>query len=127
MELEPIRFRIPGPPVGKQRPRFLKGEIYTPSKTVKYERHVRSCGQVALLTRPDWNRVVPSKRWFVLTILIGHRTERFPDADNIIKSIEDGLEGVFWENDRTVIPRVSDVIIGYADPQVDVEIRFRDK
>jgi len=61
-----------------------------------------------------WLKIVGLKGidyWFVMNLDIVYPSKRHPDQDNVIKSIQDGLQGVIWENDKTVLPRVMSVAI----------------
>jgi Holliday junction resolvase RusA-like endonuclease len=101
---------IPGDPVGKGRPRFNRrtGRIYTPAKTVEYERRIAwlcplrpLAGPVkveilAVFTRPKrLNRKADP-----LGLL---PYEGAIDLDNVIKAANDGLQGRAFNNDRQVV------------------------
>jgi len=118
-----IEFFVPGPPVGKERARVSRAGAYTPAKTKKYERHVRSCAGVAFMqdTLADYN----PDGWFVLDLSIGHATGVFPDADNVVKAISDALSGVVWTNDKRVIPRVWYVGTGHGIDGCGVFVSIR--
>ena len=116
---EVIRFVIPGAPVGKGRPRFVRqtGRTYTPEKTVNYEnlvklmyneqtnRHYfdRNC---ELAMRIDARFAIPksaSKRArHEMELGIKRPTSR-PDADNLIKSIADSLNGLAYHDDSQIV------------------------
>ena len=121
--IEPVSFFIPGPPIGKGRPRVTARGAFTPSKTREYEKHVRACGQAWILTRKDWQSECPSYDWFALVMTISFAQGRRPDVDNVIKSIMDGLEKVIWKNDSTVAPIVKQIDLNSPTPGVLVEIR----
>jgi Holliday junction resolvase RusA-like endonuclease len=106
------KFSIPGKPQGKQRPRSTKsGRIYTPKETVSYEATVRDYalyagvkpidGPVALTIRaifetpPSWSM---KKR----AAHIGQPHTSKPDADNIVKTVKDGLNRVAYADDAQV-------------------------
>jgi len=99
-----LRFIIPGPPVGKGRPRFARatGRAYTPKGTAEWE---RAC---AMLGRHAWDGSAPFDGLCRLEVtavmprpkrLLRKRDpqERFfcgskPDADNILKIVADSLQ-----------------------------------
>ncbi len=110
-----VRFIIPGEPVGKGRPRFVRnGHTYTPDKTRNYERLVRASylqtkegrlhGAIEMTVDAffripasrskkdkaamDRGEILPTKR---------------PDADNILKAIADGLNGVAYDDDAQIV------------------------
>jgi crossover junction endodeoxyribonuclease RusA len=115
VRLEPLTFFVPGPPVGKQRPRLgARGKVFTPQETHTYESKVAFYCREELRRRLMWLKIVGLKGidyWFVMNLDIVYPSKRHPDQDNVIKSIQDGLQGVIWENDKTVLPRVMSVAI----------------
>ena len=92
-----IAFTIPGRPVPKARPRLgvrgRKAYVYTPPETREYERLV---GWVA---KSAGCRPVEGPVSVALSVYVKGRL----DADNIAKSILDGLNGVAYEDDDQVI------------------------
>lgn len=113
--MDAVKFVIPGDPVGKGRPRFVRatGHTYTPERTKNYEdlirlrypggmfpgdAHIRLCVD-AYFGIP---RSKPKKeRKKMLTGEI--RPAKKPDADNIVKSIMDGLNGTAYADDAQVV------------------------
>ncbi len=111
-----IRFTVPGEPQGKGRPRIGKigqhARMFTPAKTVAYEGLVAHAAQQAmagsapldgacrieldvLCTVPaSWSQ---RKQRDALAGLI--RPTKKPDADNVLKAVCDGLNGVAWKDD----------------------------
>ena len=114
-----IRLLIPGPPVGKGRPRFngQTGRTYTPAATVHAERDVRAVWREAgSLRLPDGPVVAhiyvhlerPASHWTSRGELsaVGRRTEypcRKPDLDNQIKLFLDSLNGLAYHDDAQVV------------------------
>lgn len=103
---------IPGDPVGKGRPRFTKqGRAYTPKKTKDYESRVRLAwieaggpyldGPVQVHVEAyhkmpnSWSRKKQGE-------MEGTPCLKKPDADNILKSVLDGLQGAAFEDDKAV-------------------------
>lgn len=136
-----IVFEIPGEPVGKGRP--IAGKSFsgfttmrTPTKTLHYEGLVAWMGKQAMAGRAPLEGAL----WMHLTAffqipksaskkvragildgsVVGYVTKK-PDASNIIKSVEDGLNGIAYADDS----QLSDVRIirRYSDrPRVVVSI-----
>ena len=81
-------------PVPKGRPRFSGGHVFTPKKTLDYEklvaRAVMECNQAA------FSGPVQVEMHFVL------RTHRRADVDNLAKSVMDGCNGYAFEDDTQV-------------------------
>jgi Holliday junction resolvase RusA-like endonuclease len=89
-----VMFTIPGRPVPKQRPRMGKnGNVYTPKKCREYEKTV---GWVAkkIFKNPYDGPVSLQVRVYL--------ARNGGDLDNYVKSIQDGLNGIAWRDDRQV-------------------------
>ncbi len=115
-----IRITIPGAPTGKGRPKVVKiggfTRMATPAKTVAYEGLVAHAAQQAMQGRPLFDAAVgvnlfidaavpPSwsqkKQRMALAGEVLPTTK--PDADNVVKAIFDGLNGVLWRDDVLVV------------------------
>lgn len=105
---KPLRFVVPGPPVGLQHHRSTPkhGKHYTPAKSKAY---MRRCGMYALTAmaaigvQDDW----PYEGDVYLDLYIYHiRKHPRPDPENVAAAIQDGCTGVLWENDNNVLPRI---------------------
>ena len=110
-----LHFTVPGTPQGKGRARFGNGRAYTPAKTVAYEGLVALAGQQAMEGRDliegpvyitvncffpipkSWSK---KKRQYAKASLAWHTGK--PDASNILKAIEDGLNGVVFKDDSQI-------------------------
>jgi len=92
-----VKIIVPGRPVPKGRPRLgyrgRKAYVYTPPETREYERLV---GWVA---KSAGCRPVDGPVSVSLSVYVKGRL----DADNIAKSILDGLNGVAYEDDDQVV------------------------
>jgi Holliday junction resolvase RusA-like endonuclease len=105
MSIHRIGFIVPGEPVAKARVRAdgrgAKARVYTPTETVHYEREV---GRIATVARVEefsadlWPMQAAS--YYVgMNIFIKRRN---PDADNVAKSIVDGMIGALFDDDKRV-------------------------
>lgn len=117
-----LTFDVPGRPRGKGRPRFANGHAYTPRATRDYEESIRLAAISAILKRETvaggWSK---NERSYVVSVdayfpipksfskskrdaaeRLGLHPTSKPDADNIIKAVLDGLNGVAFEDDRLV-------------------------
>jgi crossover junction endodeoxyribonuclease RusA len=97
-----LEYFIPGEPVPCARPRLGKyGNIYTPSETQKYEKHV---AQVSALwaMHHRWER--PEAKTPLQVTLTITRSKARGDIDNIAKSVLDGITKSkrVWVDDRSV-------------------------
>lgn len=115
-----IAFTVPGQPIGKGRPRIGKvgqhARMFTPAKTVNYEGLIAHAAQTAmrgaaLVEGPvsvalsiecqipaSWSG---KKQRLALAGEVMPTTK--PDADNVVKAIFDGLNGVLWRDDVQVV------------------------
>lgn len=115
-----VEFTIPGQPVAKGRPRFARRgsgvATYTDAKTAGYENLVKMVASVAMAGRepatgPLSLRVsiglqVPeswSKRRREMALSGAIRATKKPDADNVLKGIKDGCNGIVWRDDAQVV------------------------
>ncbi len=124
-------FSIPGVPVPKGRPRVFRrgGRPRTPKKTREYERIVawsaRSAGvrvlegplEVSILavwpmTGKPRKRVPRPERW----------KATLPDADNVAKSILDGLNGIAFRDDGQVARLVVETVHAAQGQEPHVEV-----
>jgi Holliday junction resolvase RusA-like endonuclease len=133
-----IVFHVPGQPQGKGRPRVGsiagKARMFTPAKTVAYEGLIAHAAAAAMAGRPliegpvkvllriecqvpaSWSG---KKQRMALAGEVMPTTK--PDADNVLKAVCDGCNGVVWKDD------VQAVDIGIckrysATPQVRVQV-----
>lgn len=113
-----IRFDIPGPPVGKGRPRATRANgfvsFYTPAKTRDYEKAVKTAGRMFCKTPLEGpivlslmiRKAVPAswskkKRAEALEGFIRPMTR--PDCSNVQKGVEDGLNGICYRDDAQIV------------------------
>ena len=100
-----VTFTVPGIPVGKGRPRFMKdGHTYTPQKTRDYEDKVVQCwkcqsgkgfadGIPLRATVTAFFTVPKSMSKKKAAAMDGTPHIKRPDADNVAKAILDALNG----------------------------------
>lgn len=114
-------FFVPCTPVGKARPRVVRGHAFTPQKTRDCEAQIRAAFlQAAAEERLDHPKIErpraievsleiqmpipkswPEKRR--LPALFGEiRPISRPDADNLAKTVLDALNGIAWDDDSQV-------------------------
>lgn len=109
-----VKFTVPGIPIGKGRPRFMKnGRTYTPQKTREYENKVVQCWKcqsekgfadgiplratvTAFFTVP---KSVSKKK---AAAMDGTPHIKRPDADNVAKAILDALNGHAYNDDSAI-------------------------
>lgn len=115
-----LTFTVPGNPQGKQRPRIGKvgahARMFTPAATVAYEGLIAHAAHQAMAGAPlnqgpmrlvlsifcpvpaSW-----SKKKQAQAIEGSLRPTTKPDADNTLKAVCDGLNGVAWRDDVQVV------------------------
>ncbi len=115
-----IQFEIPGPPVGKGRPRFARrGEFvktYTPEKTASYESMVKMIAGQAMQSKSPFSfpcectisvLITPPASWSkkkqsdALGGYVFPTTK--PDLDNAAKLILDACNGIVFDDDKQVV------------------------
>lgn len=125
---------IPGEPVSKGRARVAPhgGRPYTPAKTRAYERQVglvAMASGVRLVEGPVGLDVVaiwpipaswPKARREQALVVPEPKASR-PDADNVVKAVLDGLNGVAWVDDAQVAQLRIRKVYG---PEAGVHVRI---
>ena len=117
---EMFGFTIEGPPMGKQRHRVSRGRMYTPRPTAEYEAKVEEACMAEMKRRDmvmyspgeplgiqvlayypipkSWSK---KKQMQAVMGLIAPTTK--PDADNVLKIVMDGLNGIIYEDDKQIV------------------------
>ena len=115
-----IDFMVLGQPVPKGRPKFARrGKsvvAYTPAKTVAYESLVQQAAAAAMEGREPSGRPIKlvvslalevpaswSKKRRALALTGEIRATKKPDADNVLKGLKDGCNGIVWKDDAQVV------------------------
>lgn len=123
---------IIGDPVPKQRPRFANGHTYTPKKTKDYEQMVHDAwiwgeketyhGAVEITVRA-YLKIPKSVSKAVRRMMEEgeRRPTKRPDLDNLLKAVQDGLNGAAYDDDSQIVRAVSEK--WYGDPRVEIEVK----
>jgi len=130
----PVIIELPGPPVGKGRPRFSRhGFAYTPSKTRAYEARLAGAAQRAMRGREPLYGPLKAVVWAFMPVAASWSAKRRdaalagvvrptgrPDWDNLAK-ITDALNGIVWIDDSQVVE--GSVVKRYSEsPRFRIEI-----
>lgn len=121
-----LSFVIPGPPVPKARARRGKGgRWYTPDATRRYEGAIHRAAALALMTSGlclRWPRAAEYR----LTARLFFPDRRRRDADNVIKSLADGMIGVLWDDDHRVGIAADPWQVDRDNPRAEVTVEVID-
>ncbi|KUZ78284.1 RusA family crossover junction endodeoxyribonuclease [Burkholderia ubonensis] len=115
-----IEFVVPGKPVAKGRPRFSRqgGHVrtHTPEKTERYENLVKMAARAAMRDAQPYEGPVRLIVNIGLPIPTSWSQKRQnaaaageigatkkPDADNVVKALKDGMNGVVYADDGQVV------------------------
>jgi len=130
-----IKFTVPGSPVGKMRPRTIsrggRTWSFTPAKTVNYEKSIAVAAipvkPKVLLTGPV-SMVVRIYRDIPKSFSKAKRAAAIaeellpinkPDSSNVVKSVEDALNGIIYVDDSQICDHI--IRKRYAEqPRVEV-------
>ena len=115
-------FFVPCEPVGKGRPRVVRGHAFTPERTRKCEDEIRIAFKRSaafqrwdspLISRPDPVEVkiiafMPIPRSWAKSKKSAAFEDQFPhtsrpDADNLAKTVLDALNGLAWDDDSQIV------------------------
>ena len=115
-----ITFEVDGDPVGKQRARHRRVgnfiQTYTPTKTRSYEQQIKDAAKQAMgITEP---LETPISLYLYIRAPIPKSTTKKalqgildglikpikkPDASNVLKSVEDAMNGVVYKDDSQIV------------------------
>ena len=134
-----VNFAIDANPVGKQRARYVKRgnfvQAYTPEKTRTYEALIKDAAKQAMGSSDPLETPVSLYLYIRVPIpksctkkrleAINNGSEKpikKPDASNILKSVEDGMNGVVYRDDSQIVNiHVSKVYC--SNPGVDICVK----
>lgn len=111
-----VNFTIEGEPVPKGRPRFTRqGRTYTPKKTKDYESIVADAAKRAMGASEPLETAVKAYIHVTYTVPASYPKKRTaacldgeekhtkkPDLTNLVKAIEDGMNGVVYRDDSQI-------------------------
>ena len=129
-----IQFKIPGTPVGKQRPRVTRHGTYTPQKTADYEKLVQDIYRINKFPKLEGYLSMSVSAYYPIPkstskverekmikgILL---PDKKPDVDNVLKCICDALNKVAYDDDKQII---SMNIVKYYSENPCVVIRLEE-
>ena len=119
-DLKPVSFVVPGEAVGKGRPRVstIGGHtrMFTPQKTANYETLIAMAAQQAMAGRELIGGPVLVEMKILVSVAASWSKKKTaealagdvmptkkPDADNVLKAICDGINGIVFKDDVQVV------------------------
>lgn len=106
---------VPGDPVPKARPRYVKNGVYTPRRTSERERVLTLSFRRARVERNEHDELG-------VRITFRASTRQRRDIDNCVKLVLDAANGVVWRDDVQVVHLEADMHRGVEDPSTTVEV-----
>ena len=115
-----VTFKVDANPVGKQRARYVKRgnfvQTYTPEKTRTYETLIKDAAIEAMGASEPLETPVSLYLYIRVPIPASATKKRLqaisdgsekptkkPDASNVLKSVEDAMNGVVYKDDSQII------------------------
>jgi len=115
-----VEFVVPGTPVAKGRPKFARRgahvTTYTPEKTERYENLVKMAASAAMRSTEPYAGPIRLVVHIGMPIPTSWSQKRQraaaageigatkkPDADNVVKALKDGMNGVAYVDDGQVV------------------------
>lgn len=119
-DLKPVSFVVPGEAVGKGRPRVstIGGHtrMFAPQKTANYETLIAMAAQQAMAGRELIGGPVLVEMKILVSVAASWSKKKTaealagdvmptkkPDADNVLKAICDGINGIVFKDDVQVV------------------------
>ena len=136
-----VKFTVPGVPVAQGRPRVMRtknglSHTFMPDKTTDYQKlvrfeYIRQCGgqcfpdKSALIMQINFFMPIPKSALKRDLPKLQSETVRHikrPDLSNLIKSIEDAVNGLAYPDDSQISGFDNSGKYYSANPRVEVEI-----
>lgn len=117
-----LSFVIDGKPQGKQRARRGKGgRWYTPRETVAFEARVRNAAFIEMVAGGIGKRYEDP---VVLGVRCYFPDARLRDGDNVLKAIQDALNGLVYVDDHQVYRAAVEHCIDREHPRTEVTVTY---
>lgn len=102
-----ISFEVPGTPVPQSRPRVSRYGTYYPPKVKAYREYVSTIAKAAMRGREPLQGALEMSCTFYFTPpkstpMYGTYHTRKPDADNLLKCVQDSLNGICYVDDSQI-------------------------
>lgn len=117
-----LRFTVDGKPQGKQRARMGKGgRWYTPRETVAFETAVRNAAFIEMVAEGIGKRY---EHPVVLSVRCYFPDAHRRDGDNVLKAIQDALNGLVYVDDCQVHRAAVEHCIDRERPRTEVKVTY---
>lgn len=135
MDITSIHLTVLGEPVPQSRPRFTRtGHSFKAQKSRDYESLVREIAMLSmnkgkpmegqLKITADFYLAIPKSmpKWIIPMAAYGvARPTKKPDTSNLLKAVEDGMNGIVYADDSQIVEAVANKF--YSDnPRVEIEV-----
>jgi Holliday junction resolvase RusA-like endonuclease len=134
-----ITFKVDGVPVPKGRARYVKRgnfvQAYTPEKTRTYETLIKDAARQAMGVSEPLETPVSLYLYIRVPIPASATKKRLqaiasgdekptkkPDASNVLKSVEDGMNGVVYKDDSQIV-NIHVTKVYSSEPGVDICVK----
>ena len=108
-----VWFVVEGNPQPKERPRFAR-HAYTPSRTRAAE------AKIAAIARANGVRLTTAP--ISLTVAFYRDSARRCDLDNLLKLVQDALNGIAWVDDEQIMDLAASKRLDRDRPRTDIRI-----
>ena len=134
-----VTFKVDGTPIPKGRARYVRRgthiSTYTPEKTRTYETLIKDAARQAMGVSEPLETPVSLYLYIRVPIPASATKKRLqaiadgsekpikkPDASNILKSVEDGMNGVVYKDDSQII-NIHVTKVFSSEPGVDICVK----
>jgi crossover junction endodeoxyribonuclease RusA len=107
-------FTVPGNPVPWERSRSRGGQHFTAPRSKAFKTLVQAYAREARVPRA----VGP----VMLSVTFYRKTRQRCDLDNLVKAIQDALNGIAYGDDAQIVSLVAVKAVSPDDPRTEVEI-----
>ena len=134
-----ITFKVDGVPVPKGRARYVRRgnhiSTYTPEKTRTYETLIKDAARQAM--GASEHQETPVNLYLYIRVPIpatatkkrlqaiadgSEKPTKKPDASNVLKSVEDGMNGVVYKDDSQIV-NIHVTKVYSSEPGVDICVK----
>ena len=113
-----IEFTVHGNPVPKQRPRLgRRNTTYTPQRTKNWEAEV---GWICKQNNPG---LVPLQGEVAVWMVFYRSTRHKCDLDNLVKGVNDGLNGIAFIDDTQVVEIHAWLKYDKENPRAEIKVK----